>query len=405
MLWNSVGSFLYLVLQWLITVLIVKLVGYEANGYFQLAMSLSNTFGVIASYGMRNYQVSDMENKYNDKTYIIARYITCLVGLVALIIFTLFSRYSVEVTFILIIYMLFKLSENFVDVYQAICQKAWRMDVVGISLLIRGVATFAGFSVTLYFTRNLLLSIIVMVVIAFAVIYIYDVRKTYSIIGIDEYKNETTTRDTILKLLIECIPLVIYLFLSNWIIAMPRYLLERIKGGDVLGIYGSIATPTVIVQVAAAYMFTPLISVFAKHFHNGDKKSFFALFGKVMLGISVVSVVGIIGCIIFGDWGLTLLFNEEILDYSYLLIPVMIVTILNAIVWFLCALLTVIRDFKGLIISNVIMFIACLISSLVLIPKYSMNGVNISLYITLGIAIILLSAFGLSRFKKEEKKI
>lgn len=396
MMWNSVGSFVYLFMQWVLTIIIVKIVGFGENGYFTLAMSLTNTFGVIANYGMRNYQVSDVNDKYTNGTYIASRYITSIVAMLAMTVFTLANGYSKHVAIILITYMIFKLSETFVDVYQAICQKEWRMDIVGKSLLIRGVLTTLSFTITLYLTRSLPLSILSMIIVAYVVVFGYDVKFSRKITNVSFDKNYINIK----KLLIECLPLVIYLFLSNWIISMPRYFLEREHGSDILGIYGSISTPTVIVQVAAAYMFTPLISIFAQHFAKKDIKEFVLLIAKVMIGIAAVAVVAIIGCMIFGDWGLKLLFGEKILEYSYLLIPVLVVTILNAIVWFLCALLTVLRDFKGLIISNVLMFIVSFVASVTLISKYSMDGVNLSLYIALGFAIIILSIFVILKIRK-----
>ena len=63
-IWNSMGSMVYLISQWLISVLVVRVSGVEVAGNLTLAMSIKNVFYSIAMQGIRNYQVSDTNEKY-----------------------------------------------------------------------------------------------------------------------------------------------------------------------------------------------------------------------------------------------------------------------------------------------------------------------------------------------------
>ena len=65
--WNSVGSIFYLGCQWLITVLVVRLSGVDEAGVLSLAMSVCNIWYCLSVYGMRNFQISDTENKYQQE--------------------------------------------------------------------------------------------------------------------------------------------------------------------------------------------------------------------------------------------------------------------------------------------------------------------------------------------------
>lgn len=395
MIWNSVGSFTYLFLQWLLTVVIVKLAGYTVNGQFSLAMSISNVFVVVANYSMRNYQISDAKNKYTVGTYVASRYETCAIGFISCIIFVVCNNYNVEQATIIIVYMIFRLSECLVDVFQGIQQKAERMDYIGISLLIRGILCFVIFTGVFWVTLNIVVAIVAMTIVAYLVIIIYDIPKCRML---QEILIRNTQRK-INQLLVECFPLVIYLIMSNCIVTVPRYFLERFHSEDILGVYAAIATPTVIVQVAASYLFYPLMTIFTDTIVEKNQKKFYSLFIKVSFAIAIVAVVALVGCVVLGEWGLQLLFGKEILEYAYLLIPVMLCTVMNAYVWFLSALLTVMRDFKGLIISNVMASIPCVILSVILIPRFSMDGVNYVLYVSLAIEIILLLFFGTTKLR------
>lgn len=146
LLYNTVGSIIYLGCQWLITIIVVHLGNFDMAGNLTIAISLSNTFSTIATYGMKNYQVSDTNGTYTSSEYISTRIITCIASLLFAILFlALNSHYTFSQFGIILTYIIYRIIEAFVDVLQGIQQKALRMDYIGISLVLRGVATIGGF--------------------------------------------------------------------------------------------------------------------------------------------------------------------------------------------------------------------------------------------------------------------
>ena len=85
--WNASGSMIYLAGQWLVTVMVTRFFGYDDAGVLSLAMSISGSFQSIALWGIRNFQISDNENKYSDSNYTMMRGLTCIVSLVACMIY------------------------------------------------------------------------------------------------------------------------------------------------------------------------------------------------------------------------------------------------------------------------------------------------------------------------------
>ena len=88
-LWNTIGTIYYYFCQWIITILIVRLTDYSLAGYLSLAITVTNSFYAIAQFGMRQYQVSDIQGKYDDSIYIGSRYLTIFVAFAACLIFSL----------------------------------------------------------------------------------------------------------------------------------------------------------------------------------------------------------------------------------------------------------------------------------------------------------------------------
>ena len=65
MIWNTIGSFTYLVCQWLLTLIVVRISSDMENaGNLALAISITNIFFSLANFNVRPYLVSDLKNKY-----------------------------------------------------------------------------------------------------------------------------------------------------------------------------------------------------------------------------------------------------------------------------------------------------------------------------------------------------
>ncbi len=64
-LYNSVGSFIYLICQFLLSILVIKLGSYEDGGVLNLCMSITNIMFTMATFGVRSFMVSDRNEKYS----------------------------------------------------------------------------------------------------------------------------------------------------------------------------------------------------------------------------------------------------------------------------------------------------------------------------------------------------
>lgn len=395
-IWNSSGSFVYLFFQWLITYLVVILLGFKDAGIFALAISVASVAFSFALYGVRGYQVSDISRKYSDKSYIIARIITSLLAIGGSLVYLSLYKYSLYTTLCIVAYLVFKISEAYVDVYHGIIQRGMRMDFIGKSFILRGVISNSLFIGCVILTKNLLLSISVLAISSFVLIFLYD----HSKVKLFYEKTDDTSTRKIMNLLIECLPLAIFTFLSILVMSIPRISLENTKGTEILGIYASIAIPAAIIQVLSGYIFSPMLTVFAEHVDQKNFKLFHKLLFKTLAYILVLSIVIIIGGAILGKFGLILLFGEKISKYTYLFLPILYISSLTALSWFIGLMLTVIREFKGLIISSVIAAAICFFGSSIFINHFGINGTSFILILALISQIGIMSVFMAIKLKR-----
>lgn len=131
-----------------------------------------------------------------------------------------------------------------------------------------------------------------------------------------------------------------------------------------------------------------------------DKKSALKLLRKTYLSILVASVAISVFILIFGDLILQIMFGEDILAYTYLLLPAIVCTAFTAIAWFTNDVLLTLRDFKSALLGNAIPAVVTLLISSVMVENFGMNGVSFVGIIAYALACLLMAGFLVHNYRK-----
>lgn len=370
-MWNSIGSMGYLACQWLITLVVVRLsADFDNPGVLALAMSVCNVFHCVSLYNMRSFQVSDLNGKYADGDYVMTRILLGLGALLVACAYGFISSYTVLQRTCIVIYMCFKLTEAYCDVIHGAVQKKERMDIEGKSLLLRGISTVSAFAIVLKTTNSLPLAICSMAVAGFLVLLLFDVPKGKRIANIVPVFHA----DKIVAILKECFGLFISSLIFNAMLSLPKIYLEQAHGSAILGIYSTVAAPTLLVQTLATYVFNPLLTRFTSRLMMGETKEFQSLLLRCGAAIIGIMALALIVAKFLGVWGLTFLYGQELAQYQGLLYPLVINSGLTALVWFLNMILIVLRKSKALVMACTIGLAACLVFCIMLIQPLAMQG-------------------------------
>lgn len=385
-IWNAAGCFFYLGCQWLTTILVVLLSSnYENSGVLAFAMSTGNMFAAVGLYKIRTFQVSDVNSEYSPNDYVGFRILTIAVSAIATIIFLVLGTGLNAFTIASIVYLLFKADETFNDVFYGIEQKAFRMDYIGKSQFLRGIATIVGFSVPLAICDSLLASILGMAALCISITFFYD-RRNATLFG---FTKPSISKKNVIRLVRACFLPTVANLLATSIVSMARQQYGITNGEEMLGIYASIATPAVLVQAAATYLYSPLIGRLAQTLSNIGLHQFRKSLIKTIMGmIAVITVICLLVSNV-GIWGLPILFGKEIEAYVWIFPFVLISTGCIALLYFTNDMLIIIRKGVPQLAINSI----ALISSLALLGPLtnmcSMNGINLAIIIGSSLATIL----------------
>ena len=145
--WGMVFPFL--------TIVVTQLVGVEQAGMFSLAFVTGSLLMIVANYGVRTFQVSDLEEEHSFSDYQINRWITCALMVAVGVAYCLVRGYTDQMLTISLGVYVYKMIDGLADVYEGRLQQVDKLYLAGVSQAFRSVVVFVVFSLFLLVTRNL----------------------------------------------------------------------------------------------------------------------------------------------------------------------------------------------------------------------------------------------------------
>lgn len=373
-LWNMAGCIFYLGCQWLTTILVVIFSSnFDNSGALAFAMSVGNMFASVSLYKIRTFQVSDIKNAYSNGDYIGFR------------VFTISASFIVSAAYLAIIsnnslilasslfYLFFKADETFVDVLYGIDQKNERMDYIGKSQFLRGAATLIGFTVPIALTGSLLLAIIGMTVLCTCTTIFFDVKRA-SRFGVVRASFSKTQISNLAK---ACLLPTVANFCATSVVSIARQSYGILEGEELLGIYASIATPAVLVQAGAAYLYSPLIGSIATALYNRGVTAFKKSVLKILLLLIVCMgiLIGLLSA--FGSQILLCVFGIKLAPYVWIFPFALLSTTTVAILLYVNDTLLILRDGATQVVINATALVITALFSNEAVSLWGMNGVNL----------------------------
>lgn len=385
-LWNAFGCLFYLGCQWLTTVIVVVLSSdYQNSGILAFAMATGNMFASIGLYKIRTFQVSDVTGEYSQDNYVAFRLVTVAMSFLITTCYLVLTNGVNLFSLTSVVYLLFKADEVFVDVFFGVEQSAERMDYIGKSQLMRGFATLIGFSVPLFFTKNLFAAIIGMTILCIATTIIYD-RRNARLFG---YRRPRITPSIARALLRACLLPTIANLLATSIVSIARQRYGMLCGVELLGMYASIATPAVLVQAAATYLYSPLIGRLAQARLTGHGERFPPLFAKVLAALIACIVLGTLVLTCPGEWLIVRIFGQNLAPYTNIFPFVLMSTGSVALLYYINDVFLVIRSGASQLIINALALGISTLSLHPFVEHAAMNGVNLAIILGCSIASLL----------------
>lgn len=402
-LWNTAGLAAWGMVFPVLTIVVTQLSGVEQAGMFSMAFVVGLLLMFVANYGVRTYQVSDLEETHSFADYQINRLATCAIMFVIGILYCLLRGYSEEMFTISMGVYIYKMIDGLADVYEGRLQQVGKLYLAGISLVIRSLLVLIVFSVCLLITRNLSASCVAMAITAFVTFIIV----TLPLALLESSQSRKFDLVGVRSLFIQCSPLFLALFMFNLIDSMPKFVMEGILSYDNQLYFNAMYFPAQAILLAIQFVYKPQLVRMANLWADKSNRGKFDLMMLIILAAIVVLTVVLV---LFMGWIgipiLSFMYGVDFWEFSSLITIMLIAGGVTAGIDFLYQAITVLRKQRAVMKLYFITFGFSLFVPILLVNYADLAGVVLSYLITMSILFVLLVSEYLSirlGFSREAK--
>lgn len=386
-LWNTAGTAIWGFSFPALTIVATQLVGVEQAGMFSMAFVTGTLLMIAANYGVRTFQVSDIDERASFASYQVNRLITGVGAFLVGILYCAWRGYDPAMWAICMGVYLYKVIDGVADVFEGRLQQADKLYLAGVSQTIRSAAAVGVFSVLLLITRSLPVASIGMAVVAVASLVVVTLPLAY----FETERSRGLDLTEVAGLLRQCAPLAAALLLFNLIESMPKFVMEGALAYDNQLYFNALYFPAQGILLAAGFIYKPQLLRLASIWGNPRRRRRFDLIVVAMLGVvlaltaTVALVMGSVGIPAMG-----FMYGLDFEPYRGLALLMVVAGGITAAIDFLYAILTVLRRAGDVMRLYLVAFGASVIAPLILVNLMGLPGAVISYLVTMALLLVLL---------------
>lgn len=387
-LWNTVGVAIWGFSFPILTIVSTQLVGTEQAGMFAMAFVTGTLLMIVANYGVRTFQVSDIDERSSFASYQLQRWATSILALVVGVLYCALRGYDPAMATLSMGVYVAKIIDGLADVYEGRLQQADKLYLAGISQALRAGAAIAAFSVLLFVTRSLAAAGVAMGIVSIASL----VLVTMPLAFFETSKSGPWRMDEITGLFRHCLPLFSTLFLFNLIESMPKFAMESMLPYDNQLYFNALFFPAQGILLAAGFIYKPQLLRLANIWANPRRRRRFDLIVLAMLAVIVALTVGTLAFMGWVGVGLMgILYGVDFEPYRGLAYVMVCAGGVTAAIDFLYAIVTVLRHQDSATKPYLITFGFSLFVPVVLIMLTGLPGAVAGYLIIMAILLVLLA--------------
>ena len=378
--WNTVGVGAWGMVFPILTVVVQA-------GMFSLAFVTGTLLMILANYGVRTYQVSDVTEEHSFSDYQINRLITCAFMVLVGVAYCMVRGYESQMFTISLGVYLYKMVDGLADVYEGRLQQVDKLYLSGVSQAFRSVVVLVVFSLCLLITRNLAVSCIVMAVAAIATFLVL----TFPLAMFETPKSKRWNFGSIVELFKQCFPLFIALFLYAFIDNMPKFVMEGVLSYDNQLYFNALYFPAQGILLTVGFIYKPLLVRMANVWADPTKRKRFDLIIVVIMAV-IVAVAGVttLAMAWIGIPVMSFLYGVDFEQFRGLCYIMLAAGGVTAAIDFLYQVITVLRQQRAATKLYVITFGFALFVPILLVNFTGLPGAVIGYLIVMTILFVIL---------------
>lgn len=369
-IWNTLGTGLNAFNSLFFMIAVTRLNGIDDAGIFSIAFSTACIIYFIGLYAGRIYQVTEPDKTITNKEYIVNRIITVISMIILVISFCLIRGYTTYKTIVFILLTLYKGVEAFSEVVYGVLQKNEKLELVGKSLFFKSLLSVILFVIIDIITKNIIISISVMVILAIMITIIYDLKNVGKYIE----KSEEVKLSNVLKIFKSGFFTFAIAFLGVYILNAPKYAIDTYLASNYQTIFGIIVMPATVIGLVAQFLIHPYLNRILELYETRKLKELKNIINKLILAIVSFGTIASLLAYFLGPEVLGLIYGIDLTLYRLQLLIIIIASTIYTIGVIYSSVLTTVRETTSQFVIYIILSVFALIISNALTQMKQING-------------------------------
>ena len=372
--WTLAGNLAFSAAQWLVIILITKLLGITELGHYAYGLALVSPLFLFTNLSLRSIQSTDTHNKYSFTDFFVFRCFSLFIACTACVLFIYFSNIESKQSMVIALLAVLKVSESLSEVYFGMFQKNERMDLISRSLITRSVLSILFATLSLLFYKQVELAIASLIIAYTLVLVFHDSRLLGLVVRIQPSKLVNKFRSKFYVLLITTLPLGVTVAVNVLYQSIPRFLIEQHHGASALGVFAGVSYFIVIGSTVVNAIGQSSLPRLARYIQQHNGPQFISLLVRLIVLSGGIGLAGVFFAYLFADPFLAIVYSKDFIGQRQLFVVIMLMAAVVYISGILGCALTAMQQFKcqAYISTICVVFLAAL--SIFYIPEYAALG-------------------------------
>ena len=386
-LWNTAGTGVWGMVFPLLTIVVTQISGATQAGMFSMSFVVATLLMILANFGIRTFQISDVCEAYSFADYRINRLITCVAAVVVGWLYCSFRGYDSAMVTMTMGVVVYKTIDGFADVYEGRLQQVGKMYLAGVSMLVRSVCVFVLFCIVLVVSQNLEAASIVMAVVAVLTLVFF----TLPLAHMETPKSAPVSVAHVFGLFKQSWPLFAALFIYSLADNMPKFVMEGELSYDNQLYYNALYFPAMFILMTAQAVYKPMLVSMAKVWHDPQKRMRFDLIIlAVVVFIVVLTALVALVMLWVGLDVLGFLYGLDFQPFRSISLIMLVAGGVTAGIDFLYQTVTILRRQKDIMVAYVIALVLSAFVPLLLIHYAQLEGAVIGYLVVMSVLFMLM---------------
>lgn len=384
-IWNTVAGILNASEAIIMSMIVTRMMSLADAGILSIAFTIANQLVLVGKFGLRNYQITDVEGQFSFSVYLKTRVIT-VAGMIICTyvylgyasVFLGYSKYKILVIFV--VCMIYAV-EAVEDVIWGYYQQKHRLDLGAQMFCVRWAGILLTFPIALYVSRDLKRTLIICFFVSLLSFLLF-VKISFPNVCCEKETNASLVickKDfrKIGKLLKTAFPLCGISVLQCYVGNAPKYAIDACLTDEIQACYGFVSMPVFAIRLLSNFIYQPLLVPMAVEWENRQIKSFACRIRKQLLLIAGLSVICLAGAYLAGIPVLSALYHTNLSEYKTELLILLLGSGFMACAAYENVVLTIMRCQKVLLGSYCLVSCIAAVFLRTIVPLYGTLGASV----------------------------